>query len=396
MPVRWRRRAGQGERLGRPCLGYVVPELSARSTQHFAHSRHLVEILGADIDITVIVERGDAPAHLPGATCVLAVQDGSRAPRVWRVLRAVLLARRMGVDTFFLRYSRTFTLVLLAVRPVLGHRIFYWRSGMADMQLGGGTRDVRAIFKRRLDDAVNRSILRSVDKVVTGPETMVAWTASRWRLDPSRVHLLYNDIDPDRFVPLPDADRQVLRSQLGWPSKTFVVLFVHHLSFRRGTRLLADIAERLEGAGRKIELLVVGDGPDRPLLEEQARIRAGCLVTLRVVGPIPNADLAPYFAGADAFLMPSYEEGFPRVVLEAMASGVIVVTTDAGGTADLVGHDYPYLRPTGDWEGLADCVRDIAAMPASERQQVGTRNRTRVAERFATSVVARQYLGLLS
>lgn len=379
-----------------PSLVYVIPELAIDSTQHFAHSRNLLAQLGDSVDLVVVVESGPAPESLPGVRHVLAVGSGSRFGRPWRVLRAVLQVRRLGGSTYFLRYSRTFTLVLLITRPLLRHRILYWRSGMADLRDVEATASVVTRIRRRADEMLNRRMLSSVDTVVTGPETMLSWTASRWGLDPSRLALLYNDVDTDRFRPLDPQERAVVRERLGWASGTVVLLFVHHLSFRRGTRLIADVVRQLNGKlGPKIELVVVGDGPDRALLEREARELGQARVRLSVVGPVPNVELSSWFGAADVFFMPSYEEGFPRVILEAMASGTPVVTTAAGGTADLVGHNYPYLRDVGDAVGLAEDLAELAGLDDAGRQRIGQAGRSRVVDRYSTRVVARMYRELL-
>lgn len=381
----------------RPTLVYVIPELAPDSIQHFAHSRRLVAELGNSVDLVVVVERGPAPASLPGARHVLVVGSGSRFGRPWRVLRSVLRVRQLGGSTYFLRYSRTFTLVLLLTRPLLRHRILYWRSGMADLR--DAEKDDSAVSRIRggVDEMLNRRMLSLVDTVVTGPETMVGWTAARWGLDPSSIALLYNDVDTDRFRPFDPDERAAVRQCLGWAPKTVVVLFVHHLSFRRGTRLLSEVLRRLDiQHGPDVHLIVVGDGPDRTLLEREAQESEGARVRLSVVGPVPNIGLPPWFAAADVFLMPSYEEGFPRVVLEAMACGTPVVTTDAGGTADLVGHDYPYLREVGDAAGLAEDIAELARLDATSRRRIGMAGRARVVERYSTPVVARMFRELLT
>lgn len=377
-----------------PTVGYVVPHLAAGSTEHFAHAPALVEALGEVLSLVVIVERGEAPASLPGARAVLRVGGGSRLGRVLGTVRVVLAARRLGVDTFFLRYSRTFTLVLLALRPLLRHRIVYWRSGMADLVPAESAPPWRRLH-RQMDHRLNRGILCAVDRVVTGPERMVTYTRERWRLPDGHVRLLYNDIDPHRFAPMSRAERGWTRQHRGVADDSFVALFVHQLSFRRGTRLLLPTLTALSGLpGAHVELLVVGGGPDRDLLDHQSA-RALPAASMRTLGPVPNSALAPLYGAADVFLMPSYEEGFPRVVLEAMAAGLPVVACDAGGTRDVLGADYPYVVPTGDVAGLVRCLQEVRALSPEQRKELGRGLRGRVLSRFSIASVVPMYEDVL-
>jgi glycosyltransferase involved in cell wall biosynthesis len=142
---------------------------------------------------------------------------------------------------------------------------------------------------------------------------------------------------------------------------------------------------------RSVRLVVVGDGPDRAMLEESAR---GDL-NFDIVGPLPNHELPALYTAADCFLMPSYEEGFARVLLEAMAAALPIVTTTAGGSADVVGPDYPYVAEVGDIDQLVRHVVSVACMAPAERQVLGERLLHRVRRRFSPDRVAQMLVELV-
>jgi glycosyltransferase involved in cell wall biosynthesis len=340
------------------------------------------------VDVIALVERGTPPKRLPGVRKVISTVAPSRAGRLVRTLSAIRWCARAGYRTYFLRYSRFLLVMLILTYPVFRHRILLWRSGTADLISGNGRRTVR----HRLADLLTTLLVRRVHGFVTGPESMVPVMRERWRVPAQRMRLLYNDIDSDRFAPLPPALRQETRRRLGYDETTFVILFVHRLSFRRGTRLLVPYLDAVRAElDRPVLLVVVGDGPDRSYLERLARDRAD----LRVMGPIPNRELPSLYGAADCFLMPSYEEGFPRVLLEAMSTAVPFVTTRAGGSADVVGSDYPFLCDVGDLPAMTRMTIDVARLTNSEREALGTRMRDRARERFSPQRVAGMLEGIL-
>jgi len=372
---------------------YVLPHYDAASSEHYAHVPHLLRELSGHLRVAVVVERGEVPpvlAHLPFVR-VLAPPGTSRVRRVLRTLEVILDARRAGYPVWFLRYSRAFLLALALTRPVLGHRVLYWSSGQADLvdQTAGRLR-----WRDRLDRASRYWWLRLADRVVTGPESMHAYMRRRWRLPAHRVRLLYNDIDTNRFTPATPAQQAAARQTLGLDSQAFLVLFVHRVAYRRGSRLLVPIAERLHAAlGDTFQLVVVGDGPDLPLLRAQVA-SSPARSCIHVLGAVPNAELPEYFAAADCFLQPSYEEGMPRVLLESMAAGLPVVSTAAGGSGDMLGEGYPYLVPVGDVAAMAGALLELAG-DAQLRRHWGSALRARAEQRFNTAAVVPAFVDLV-
>lgn len=176
------------------------------------------------------------------------------------------------------------------------------------------------------------------------------------------------------------------------------MLFVHRLSYRKGVRLLAPLLGAVRSAvespagGPRVRLVIAGDGPERPRLERESTSLA-LAGRMQLLGAVPNCDLPELYAAADCLVMPSYEEGFPRVLLEAMATPV--VTTDAGGSADVVGADYPYVAKVGDLDALVTHLRSLVSMPYADRCALGLRLRQRAASEFSPERVAAMLHALL-
>ncbi|MFC6086326.1 glycosyltransferase family 4 protein [Sphaerisporangium aureirubrum] len=375
----------------RPRLVYVIPHLSEHESEHFAHIPALLAELGKRVEVAAVVERGAPPERLDGVRLLVRVGGTGRITRVLGTLSAVRRCAAAGHDTYFLRYSRLFLAVLIVTRPLYRHRILLWRSGISDV----APPEVGRTPARVLNDLVNWTLLRFVHRFVTGPESMVGYMSRRWRVPPGKMALLYNDVDATRFAPLPADHRRKARADLGWAEDEFVILFVHRLSYRKGARLLGPVFRRLVArVDVPVRLVVVGDGPDRPDVEQAARapeLRGRMLV----VGALPNHELPRMYAAADCLLMPSLEEGFPRVIVEAMAAALPVVCTDAGGSGDVIGPDHPYISRVGDTAALLRHLEAVIALPAAERAALGDRLRARAGEQFSPARVAAMLQGLL-
>ncbi len=372
-------------------LCYVLPKYDLDDTEHFAHIPHLLGALAELMPVDLLIERAQSVPTIKGVSKIMiAGRPGSS-----RLLRSIRFARHAykvaqeGDVAFFLRYSRLATTILILLRVFTPLTICYWTSGSARLQFGYQT--LRQRLVNRLRESHTRWLLRKVDKVFTGPETMVSYMSGHWNVPDHKLCLLYNDIDIDKFHPSQSGERERIRHTLGWRSSESIVLFVHHLSPRRGSSLLVPIARRLvANFGSQFRIIVVGNGP--AMNELSAEIGVYSLADrIELKGSLPNRTLPQLYRAADCFLMPSYEEGFPRVVIEAMASGLPVVATEAGGTQDVLGLDYPYCTEVGDIDGLAEGIQALLENP-STRSEIGEWLRQRAIECFSTEHVSRMLI----
>ena len=173
---------------------------------------------------------------------------------------------------------------------------------------------------------------------------------------PERTVTLRNGIDTAMF--LPPADREAARAALGLTGKTLISVGGlierkrHHLTID-ALRLLPDV-----------ELLLVGEGPERAAL--QARIdAAGLSGRARLVGPVPHARLPAYYGAADASVLASSREGWANVLLESMACGTPVVASPIPGNPEVVqAPEAGLIVRENTAEGIAEAVRTLfAALP---------------------------------
>lgn len=126
-------------------------------------------------------------------------------------------------------------------------------------------------------------------------------------------------------------------------------------------------------------LIMVGDGELRSSSEDLAQ-HLGISDRIRFLGF--REDVADLMGAADAFVLSSAWEGLPLVLLEAAAVGLPIVTTDVGGTADIVRNDNGILVPPRDSRALGEAMSVLEQLPASKLRQMGTRGRQHVQETY--------------
>jgi glycosyltransferase involved in cell wall biosynthesis len=166
-----------------------------------------------------------------------------------------------------------------------------------------------------------------------------------------RILALPNGVDLDSYRPASRAERDRLREQLGLPASVFIGTFVGRL------HPVKDVDTLLEAAARvpALNLVVVGDGPERARLEARAA-QLGVAPRTRFVGQ--SSRVADIMRASDAFLLSSHGEGMSNALLEAMACGLpCLASRSVGGAAELLGSRRGVLLPDGDagaWAGAID------------------------------------------
>jgi teichuronic acid biosynthesis glycosyltransferase TuaC len=144
--------------------------------------------------------------------------------------------------------------------------------------------------------------------------------------DAGRVEVLRNGVDLELFKP---GDRDRVRLELGMHRKT--LLSVGNLLEFKGHGVAIQALSLLP----ECDLVIAGDGPDRRAFETLAR-RCGVAERVRFAGSLSQEALRAYYGAADALVLASSREGWPNVLLEAMACGTPAVATDVGGVSEIV------------------------------------------------------------
>jgi glycosyltransferase involved in cell wall biosynthesis len=180
--------------------------------------------------------------------------------------------------------------------------------------------------------------------------------------------------------------RMVLLSGLGLDPKAPTVVTVGHLNAIKGHSYLLDAAALMRDRG--LQVLFVGDRVDETVasrLEAQI-LQKGLRDRVRLVGG--TEDIEPFLSAADAFVLPSLKEGMPTALLEAMAAGLPVVSTNVGGVSEAIEDGVSgLLAPPGDPESLARQIARMLDDPAASAR-MAQRARSVAAEGFSTAAIA--------
>jgi glycosyltransferase involved in cell wall biosynthesis len=204
--------------------------------------------------------------------------------------------------------------------------------------------------------------------------------ASYYRLPLERIITVRNGIDLSAF-PEPECRNSSDAGKL-------VIGTAARLAPMKGLEHLIDAAARLKQLGVSHELRIAGSGSLLDTLRQQAaRLSLGDEV--RFLGQVD--DMPAFYRQLDVFVLPSVStEGLPLTVLESMASGVPVVATDVGGTAEaLRGGVDGFVVPPGDVSALVAAIERLARSPELG-QQMGASGRARVVSDFSRERVARE------
>jgi UDP-glucose:(heptosyl)LPS alpha-1,3-glucosyltransferase len=175
--------------------------------------------------------------------------------------------------------------------------------------------------------------------------------------DQTRIRLIYNGLDRERFHPLPEAERRTLAQGLGAPNGAKILLFVGSGFARKGLAFLIQAFGSLKD--RQAHLWVVGKGKTGPY----EKLAARCGVADRLTFWGPRADVTPFYQAAAVLALPTLYDPCSNVVLEALACGVPVVTTAANGVSEFIapGENGAVLARPDDGNGLAAALDNFLA-----------------------------------
>jgi len=245
-------------------------------------------------------------------------------------------------------------------------------------------------MKVRLYEILDRTHLRWLDGVVAVSEGQ-AKKVRRAGVPEEKLAVIRNAARPGSFGKPTGSGRAVLHSCFLSPGERIVVS-AGRLSPEKGFHVLIEAARQVCEADPGVRFVIFGEGTQRPDLER--RIAAGGLEE-RFALPGFRDDLDDILPNADLFVLPSFTEGLPNVILEASAAGVAVVATAVGGTPEVVGAgETGLLVSPGDARGLAAAMQQVLC-DATLRRKLGLAGREFVRQNFTFEAQAREYVKLL-
>ncbi|MDO5631049.1 MAG: glycosyltransferase family 4 protein [Paracoccus sp. (in: a-proteobacteria)] len=218
----------------------------------------------------------------------------------------------------------------------------------------------------RLDEKIARSAFSAYISHFARSQGMLFSDRSHW----NRMRIVHCGIQPERYA----------GPRVSPPGKTMV--FIGRMSGVKGAPLMIEALAALLPQHPDARLVMVGDGPERPALESQART-LGVDAAVAFTGTQTQDQVAAHLAKADLLALPSFAEGVPVVLMEAMAAGLPVVTTRIAGIGELVEDGASgYLVPPGDLDSLVARLDALLSDPEL-RDRMGQVGRDKVRADYA-------------
>ena len=198
------------------------------------------------------------------------------------------------------------------------------------------------------------STLRAADYVATVSQDLAKKTIALGA-DPARTRVKLNGCNTSVFYP---RDRRAAREALGLDADAATIVYVGRLDYRKGLMELVESVAQLRTQHPRVRCYMVGSGPDENLLRQAiAKRNAEDLIFIQPACPMEQVAL--WMAAADLVTLPSYNEGCPNVVVEALAAGRPVVGTSVGGIPELMGENSGRLVPVRDVPALTQALHEV-------------------------------------
>jgi glycosyltransferase involved in cell wall biosynthesis len=192
---------------------------------------------------------------------------------------------------------------------------------------GQGDEYLRWLFK----GTISKIVLKHAAAALASTQDMATTLKRTYQRD---ITVVPNGIDIEQFSEAATL-RKSARNKLGIQDTDMVLVFVGRLLTSKGLVYLLKSMPIVLQHANNIKLVMVGDGADRSLLEQMA-LELGLQNNIIFTGMVPNEAVPGYLAAADIFVFPSLSEGFGIVVVEAMASGLPLVSTNVHGLPEII------------------------------------------------------------
>ena len=321
-------------------LCYVLPQYHKNSAENFFHIANFLSELGKKVELFVIIEHSDVEPNINNIEGIFVLSPELGAfSRFIKLIKIYFKLYKKGVHIFFARSSLTGVIPLVFANKILNFNkanVIFWSCGQDVVPLSFSP--TKRNLKRLISKILAWFAFKYINYLATGPELMVNYYQKQYSIPVHKILTLYNDISLNRFYPLSDQEKKIIKEEILGTNKK-VMLFVHTFNESRGADLLPIIAKNIYEKELNVIILAIGRQGDYSNELNKKIIEFNLENYLFNLGEVANKDIAKYYQISDLFLMPSRGEGFPRVLLEAMASGCPAIAFNVGGVSEILPED---------------------------------------------------------
>ena len=370
-------------------LIYILNQYSNKEGSHFFHILHLLEEIAKNgVDIKLVIEKAtDIPNfNIPNIEVIAQKKSGlMRAFELFNILKKL---NKQGYKKTFVRISQNGAIPAILVSKLYGGEVYYWQSGTGHILDKEKPFNIKYFLKSKLPFEI---VKRYVNYFVTGPESMLEYYENIVGVKKEKLVCLYNDIDISRFKIIDHNKKHILKKELNIDVSKKIILFVHRLSpIRKSLFYMPYVLKEILLKRNDYICFVIGGGSEQKELKQLIK-QDGLENKIFILGEKPNSEIQKYYQISNIFINPTYTEGFPRVLIEAMASGLPIVTTNAGGIADIVGKlQSQFMVDIHDREGFALKLKKLIE-DEEIQEKLSAENISQV-KKFSTENVAQMYI----
>lgn len=236
-------------------------------------------------------------------------------------------------------------------------------------------------FEKNSRKKIAIKCLHSVDHIISVSNDLKNKVVKDYGLDPQNVTVIPNGIDLNKFYKI---DRTAAQKMCNLDTNKKYIITISRLSHEKGIEHLIRAFAKLNA--KNTILIIIGDGPLRNKLQSLSH-DLKISTSVKFLGFIPHEDTNKWYNAADIFCLPSLWEGCPNVVIESLACGTPVVSTQVGGIPDLVPSKYyGLLVKPGEPNELADAF-DYALSEKWDRSAISAFGRKNSWENVADRVI---------
>ncbi len=381
----------------------------SNSNEFGGAEKHLLELLrrlrGPDAQLSILCLQMDLFSERLGADHGIEVITCTKPPQVLRDWVRLFRAIQPDVVVFIYGWFWAIPCVAAVGAWAAGIRKRISIQHLITARYPVPPQALEVVMQRRSLRSILRRLLGRQDSGIDVPLCMIAstYTAAQIRRSASfyniticvsdalresllqdfgfpaqKVRTIRNGVSVTEFVPSGGRPSE-MREKLGCGPDEFVLVCVARLSEQKRIDILLQALAQVLREGIHYKCIIVGDGPLKDQLREQAR-------SLDLGGHVFfegfHEDVRPYLQASSAFILTSDTEGLPLSILEAMACGVPCIVTNVGGNAELITHGvHGLLVPRGSVDGIADGISHLADHP-QELASMAKRARARACEAF--------------
>lgn len=374
--------------VGEECIS----EITRGGATRVLHLVPNLDLGGAPRGVTELVTRLSQTAGLAVRLCVLGSQDKTFAEYALPQ-RPIYLDRpyRIGNPWAMWKCVQAVRAEVRRFQPHLIHSHLLPADLIAALSVrGGGVLHVSHIrgtpptlaargWRNTVKRQVYRFSLRRRTSFVAVSQGAKDFTCRTLGIRPDRVRVVLNGIDLTVF------DGGPTRTRAANGDAPLVIGSAGRLTPEKGHGILLEAARILAEEGLEFRIRIAGEGSLRERLWQMAG-DAHLAERLELSGAVN--DMAAFYRDLDIFVLPSLAEGLPRALLEAMAMGVPVVSSDVTGAGEVVEHElHGLLVPTNDSPSLASAIRRLMTQPVL-RRRLAAAGQERIRATFSSERVA--------